>query len=888
MAPTGKVTPSSKKKASITKGALLKSKIETKKPKGKKNQKVVIVKSVEAKKARTSSIKNKSTKLQNKLAAVESFHTKFENTETVTSGAKHKVLTLRPNIALALLSPYRFPVDTHKLAVGTARLSGIFFALIGAVCTLFFANGAFSTQNQLASLQNTIEPGTTAIETIINCDDPLQYLSASCEDKVDQDPDATFSVQGDRTALSGSVRIQVSVAHAERVRFIVLERSTNENIQVGLMNKTTSGAWELNWNTSQYKDGDYRLKVLIDNGYGSYEDSDSSNVTVSNYPLQTTPTVPNATSTNTIGTNPITPTTTESTLQTTQLTVEKPESADEFRFEIKVKSAAGVKLYAEEKATAKRLFLGNAYQSSTGVWKFRWIAKDAQNGEYNIIAQAIVNGVANTGATVTVTKIADSSGRIIATSTPILTDADLEPEVNIDIQANFPLVGEVGIKVDVALASKVELYALPKNSLQKKYLGNASKVDIDTWIYRFNTVQVPNGEYVLIAQVTNAYGVYEQSTNYVKVANAIVPALTQIEKEKIETLEEVQKQASEALIVEDTPGAVALTDDQKTAETLIAVFSEKIESTLELLMVAIRAEDATVVSKLKLSLQEIQDAVIKTIPETSNVQKVEEYIRAYFVNEIAKIEREIVLAKKIIEERTEDDASLDSDKDGITNYDEVTLYKTNPFIPDTDNDGFTDGVEILNGHDPIDETPEVLVTYESPKEEGIVREDILEVHAITTALQEAEVVDAKPQAIITGKGLPNSFVTLYIFSTPIIVTLKTESDGSWSYRFDKEIEDGEHQVYVGITDNAGKIVAKSNPFAFVKEAQAFTAAGVDEVAAPVPVIETKNSFLSEYMIYLILSVSVVAIGLVLIILGMHLDTRGRRSSAEADTLSTAL
>ena len=113
-----------------------------------------------------------------------------------------------------------------------------------------------------------------------------------------------------------------------------------------------------------------------------------------------------------------------------------------------------------------------------------------------------------------------------------------------------------------------------------------------------------------------------------------------------------------------------------------------------------------------------------------------------------------------------------------------------------------------------------------------------------------------PAGIITGKALPNSFVTLYIFSTPIVVTLKTDADGSWAYRFDKELEDGEHEVYVGVTDNAGKIVAKSEPFTFVKEAEAFSA------NEPVPQVsqttDERGAFASQYMVYLVISISVVS------------------------------
>jgi len=42
----------------------------------------------------------------------------------------------------------------------------------------------------------------------------------------------------------------------------------------------------------------------------------------------------------------------------------------------------------------------------------------------------------------------------------------------------------------------------------------------------------------------------------------------------------------------------------------------------------------------------------------------------------------------------------DSDKDGLTYYDEY-LYGTNPKKSDTDNDGYNDGDEVHNGYDPI-------------------------------------------------------------------------------------------------------------------------------------------------------------------------------------------
>ncbi len=44
----------------------------------------------------------------------------------------------------------------------------------------------------------------------------------------------------------------------------------------------------------------------------------------------------------------------------------------------------------------------------------------------------------------------------------------------------------------------------------------------------------------------------------------------------------------------------------------------------------------------------------------------------------------------------------DSDDDGLTNGDEVNIYGTDPLDPDTDDDGLNDGLEVEHGTDPLD------------------------------------------------------------------------------------------------------------------------------------------------------------------------------------------
>ena len=45
-------------------------------------------------------------------------------------------------------------------------------------------------------------------------------------------------------------------------------------------------------------------------------------------------------------------------------------------------------------------------------------------------------------------------------------------------------------------------------------------------------------------------------------------------------------------------------------------------------------------------------------------------------------------------------AGLDSDNDGVPDEDETKIYKTDPFNPDTDGDGYNDWLELNNGYSP--------------------------------------------------------------------------------------------------------------------------------------------------------------------------------------------
>ena len=77
---------------------------------------------------------------------------------------------------------------------------------------------------------------------------------------------------------------------------------------------------------------------------------------------------------------------------------------------------------------------------------------------------------------------------------------------------------------------------------------------------------------------------------------------------------------------------------------------------------------------------------------------------------------------------------IDTDNDGLSDYDEMEFYKTSLYLPDTDSDGLTDKFEIDNGKDPlcaegniceVQITPEENIKSESPILNGENPMDIL-------------------------------------------------------------------------------------------------------------------------------------------------------------------
>ena len=215
--------------------------------------------------------------------------------------------------------------------------------------------------------------------------------------------------------------------------------------------------------------------------------------------------------------------------------------------------------------------------------------------------------------------------------------------------------------------------------------------------------------------------------------------------------------------------------------------------------------------------------------------------------------------KKIIESRQGDLVFKDTDSDGISDYDEIYIYKTNPNNSHTKGEGKTDGEKISEGINPLSDTEE-KINFQDPRED---KESFVSDAYIVDSVE--LIKNEKETLVFKGVALPNTYITLYIYSTPIIVTIKTNAEGQWNYGLEKEMENGEHQIFVASVDTSGKIVARSNPILFTKTAEAATIGIVGNIENST----SKQNFLKDNFILIIITVLIIVVIVGMILVGNH-------------------
>jgi hypothetical protein len=467
------------------------------------------------------------------------------------------------------------------------------------------------------------------------------------------------------------------------------------------------------------------------------------------------------------------------------------------------------------------------------------------------------------------------------------------------LPALTPIINETGTGGVVTLtltapkALAVAWYAIRVQASTPQFIGQARRLGDDVWQLTFDTTSLPAGRYLVYAKTKNANEVITSKEASLEVAPPLVaaPATPAISLPSVtDTAEAINELRAEDQLplrsqyalprppVIPTPeieNSTPIVEPVLPERAVVPIVSQQLKDNEEVLnelllryASAYQSGDPIMLEVINAELEKERDRMVEKAALETAVTVSAVAITDSLTKEFAALTDSVETFEKLLKERSGNASASDRDQDGVSDYDEVAIYGTNPDLADTDGDGIPDGIEIMRGFNPLDSSPEVLMQYQTPKDFGLVRDDVLAVEAITPVIEtDGDRGTDRVQAEIRGRALPNSFVTLFIYSDPIVVTVRTDADGSFVYQLDKELPDGAHQVYVAITDNAGDILAKSRPFTFVKEAEAFTPTVVSEPTSAVPVtMETAPD--AAALRNTIAALGVLGFGLILLIFGL--------------------
>jgi len=269
--------------------------------------------------------------------------------------------------------------------------------------------------------------------------------------------------------------------------------------------------------------------------------------------------------------------------------------------------------------------------------------------------------------------------------------------------------------------------------------------------------------------------------------------------------------------------------------------------------------------------QALVDAIIAAVKGKSNEAGVKKILDD-FEKKISQQKTDILENNKTLEK--------DSDGDGLSDGREISLG-TDPFNPDSDGDGILDNDEVAHGYNPLKPDKFGGVEYHDPQAVAPKKTDV---YKFDDKKPVASVKTSSGNAAIQfkGWGLPNSYVTLYIYSDPVIVVVKTDDAGQWTYVLDKPLNDGQHAVYAAQTNSVGEVEARSEVLVFMKNGDTVTKMIANQEAT---ISSSTEKLKNNFGLAVIVAISL-AFGAALFVIGFATRRAEKNGSVGDDAAKT--
>ncbi len=569
-----------------------------------------------------------------------------------------------------------------------------------------------------------------------------------------------------------------------------------------------------------------------------------------------------------------------------------------------LESASGTKQFVDKQ-------LGVVRKDGTDEWTVLWSTTNMDDGDYTLAA------LLDTSIGTTISKKVPFSVRNAAKNATLAALALKRPMLKLLVD-NMPIVAgaqvrqgdEIELRVGATDAKKVDFYAIVPTGTSPIEISEGVIDDLlsgksqDIWTGTWESGKTAAGAYKVFVRVLFLDGTVSES---IPLSVTLVPSGAPIVRDPggnpASATPLLSDDERKAIVLRvEVPGGCSTKDEcavfcsvpaNKEACAAFARAAIEADLTKRSLLDGVSKEHAELVLSDPRKRSDIPDIVTdadELADYCSDPAHVDNCSRMLAKNDLATADdiakRSEALSKGIAEEerlfasRVGTRIFTDSDEDGISDYDEVNIFHTDPLRTDTDDDHVPDGVEIFAHTNPrgsatlgaSDSAVGERVDFENPLIAGAERTNLLSVENVSVAEVglNTEGTSTAKKLFFSGKAIPNGYVTIYIFSTPIIVTVKADESGVWTYTLDRELSDGSHQAISAVTDEGGRILAKSTPLPFVKVAAAVSVGGnalLPEDATP--------GFFSGASLYAMIAILVGLIGVAFSIIGFVVHGKGK-------------
>ncbi len=243
------------------------------------------------------------------------------------------------------------------------------------------------------------------------------------------------------------------------------------------------------------------------------------------------------------------------------------------------------------------------------------------------------------------------------------------------------------------------------------------------------------------------------------------------------------------------------------------------------------------------------------------------YYQAQYANLFSRETKRAEELAVLYDEATAGLIVKDTDSDGLSDFDEISIFGTSVELSDSDSDGVIDIIEVVSGTNPL-----VAAISETPSTESYpiaeFENEAVKISSLKRVVSNDE-SSAKSEIVyvIQGKTIPNTYLNIVDYESKTLGLIRSGQTGEFSYSLPPSVEKNRIAVGALLTDSFGKVEAGS--LLYVAEGLSADKFDNENLYANVNLSKTQEKNIN-LLANLVIALCVVLLGFLLILLAKSL------------------